>query len=63
MPFCFHSAKTSAVEVNANLDEQKLRNNKIVRLFSPLPMVFLHICQLIRLQQQNIFLFKGDKLT
>jgi hypothetical protein len=32
MPTCFNSAKTAAVELTANLDEQKPRNNKIVRL-------------------------------
>jgi hypothetical protein len=34
VPACFHAAKTSVVEVATNLDEEKLRNNKIVRFFS-----------------------------
>ena len=34
MPTCFHGVKTSAVEVTANLNEKKSRNNKIVSRFA-----------------------------
>jgi hypothetical protein len=34
MPKCFYGVKTSAVEVTANLNEKKSRNNKIVSRFA-----------------------------